>query len=130
MNQNFKLKFDQLKDNYSAEEEPSEEETNLENELYDSASHSRNICFVLADGKSLFLNYAYLISCEYTPEENKIDIIFTTHSIELKGIRLESLFQGLFFHAIKKIVGVEKRYDEVRDKLTSSINEIIVVKIE
>ena len=102
MSRDFKLKFDQTKRDYSSQEDSSShEEQDLQNDFYPHASNSRNICFVLLDGKSLFLNYAYLISCEYTTEENKIVLIFTTHTIELKGIRLETLFEGLFFNAVK-----------------------------
>ncbi len=43
-----------------------------ETENYATPSQVRNLCFVQPDGKRLFLNYAYLVSGEYSPETNTI----------------------------------------------------------
>ncbi|WP_298115539.1 hypothetical protein [Flavobacterium sp.] len=93
-------------------------------ENYSTTGHVRNLCFVQADGKRLFLNYAYLVSGEYSPEANTIKLVYTTHEITLKGRNLEGLFESLMAHVPRQIVAVEKRYKGIKDENSAMIYEI------
>lgn len=92
-----------------------------ETENYSTPSQVRNLCFVQPDGNRLFLNYAYLVAGEYSPEANKIKLIYTTHEITLIGRNLGELFESIMAHVPRQIVVVDKRYKGIRDN-----NEIIV----
>jgi hypothetical protein len=87
---------------------------------------SRNICFVVAPNRMIFLNYAYLISGEYKPDENTITLLFTSHSVTIKGIKLEALFYRLMDHAVKQLTAVDNRYNALQESNNSIINEIII----
>jgi hypothetical protein len=88
-------------------------------ENYSTTGHVRNLCFVQADGKRLFLNYAYLVSGQYSPEANTIRLVYTTHEITLKGRNLEGLFESLMAHVPRQIVAVDERYESL--KVTESV---------
>lgn len=97
-------------------------------ENYSTTGHVRNLCFVQTDGRRLFLNYAYLVSGEYSPEVNTIKLVYTTHEIMLKGRNLEGLFESLMGHVPRQIMAVEKRYDGTKEDSEIVVNEIIVKK--
>ena len=81
-------------------------------EFYESSGNAHNICFVLADGKHIFLNYSYLICGEYSESEESITLRFVTHNVYIKGYLLEQMFMKLFFNKVKKVTLVEERYLE------------------
>lgn len=85
----------------------------------------RNVCFVLLDGKHIFLNYNYLVAGEFFPEDNKIVLHFTTHGVTLKGHNLEKLYQDLIQHSPKFITAINDRYSGI-----SSNNIPLVTLIE
>jgi len=95
-----------------------------ETENYATPSQTRNLCFVQPDGRRLFLNYAYLVSGEYSPEANTIKLIYTTHEITLKGRNLEGLFEILMMHVPRQIVMLEKRYESISAE--SAVHEISI----
>lgn len=83
----------------------------------------RNICFILQDGKQIFLSYNYLIAAEYSPEDNLITLTFTTHKVELKGYNLQKLFEDLRQHFPKTIKEGNDRYKSITvDTLPLIIN--------
>ncbi len=118
MNHEFKLKYDELKDN-----DPSQKE---EDKNYFAPSSTRNVCFVQTDGKMLFLNYGYLISGEYLPNESLITLYFTSHTIILKGAKLESLYQDFFNHVPRLVICLDERYEEISENNTYTIHKIEV----
>jgi hypothetical protein len=73
----------------------------------------KNICFVLLDGKYIFLNYSYLVAGEFFPEESKITLHFTTHIITMQGRNLEYLYQDLMQHLPKIIIATDERYSGI-----------------
>lgn len=85
----------------------------------------KNVCFVLLDGKHIFLNYNYLVAGEFFPEENKIVLHFTTHVITLTGQKLEKLYQDFMQHLPKIIIATNDRYSGI-----SNGNSPIVTGIE
>ncbi len=77
---------------------------------HDSDAAMRKVTFAASDGTMLFLNYAYLVSGTYAPEEDAITLNFTTHVVTLKGHRLAGLFDSLTTQAPRQIAAVEERY--------------------
>ncbi len=99
-------------------------------ELYPTGGQTRNLCFVQLDGKRMFLNYAYLISGEYVPEENTITLAYTTHTVMLKGHRLESLYESLMEHQVQRISCTDKRYLATKEDGESVVTEIEISPVE
>lgn len=86
----------------------SESQNNIDK--YRKASRVRNICFAQLNGQSLFLNYAYLISGEYFPNESAIHLVFSTHRVILEGSNLKGLYEDLMMHLLRQITVQDKRY--------------------
>jgi hypothetical protein len=121
------LKFDKLNENNPEKrEEKTMPAAEKGIERYDTVGQVRNICFVELSGKQTFLNYAYLASAEFTPEENKIVLFFTSHTVLLKGTEMEELFEDLKTHNLKLIKCVDKRYEETLPKSKASVTEISI----
>lgn len=91
---------------------------------YASVGHVRNVCFKWLDGKSKFYNYAYLISGEFLPDANTINLIFTTDTVVLEGKNLLSLFENLMEHRPKFVECSNGRYAPI-----SNGNEAFVLSI-
>lgn len=130
MNQGFKLRFDQLRENDPTGTSP---ETGAGmNELYASPGHTRNVCLVWPDGRRTFLNYAYLVAGEFQPnsEQNLIRLSFSSHSVVLHGYGLEALFMALLDHLPRIIVATDPRYMLDEDKTKAVIVEITIEKNE
>lgn len=85
-------------------------------EHYDSPGNTRNICFIQTDGETEFLNYAYLVSCKFIPNENMIRLVFTTCTVEIKGQNLRELFKGIFNQTVQSVSVIEERYLAMREK--------------
>ncbi|MBU7569085.1 MAG: hypothetical protein KAF41_00385 [Flavobacterium sp.] len=85
----------------------------------------KNVCFVLLDGKHIFLNYNYLVAGEFFPEENKIMLHFTSHKVTIQGYNLEKLYHDLMQHTLKMIVAINERYREGLKENFSVVVEII-----
>ena len=125
MSQNFKLKFDELR-----EGKPTEKGDAVENtyETFDTPGHVRNLCFVWPDGRKKFLNYAYLVSGEYSPNDGSITLIFTTDTVVIKGSGLDGIFEALVNHLPMRICCKENRFIEVAINESFSILEIKILK--
>jgi len=121
----LKFKFHKDKENTNEQAQP---ESGKEIERYDTPAPVRNLSLVDGRGKQYFLNYAYLMTGEYSPEKGAITLTFTTHTVILKGNYLESLFEDLVRHLPRKIVCVMERYASVNEGEDALINEINVVK--
>lgn len=125
MNQKFKLKFEELWENDPSKKEAGEEKSK---QSFPSVSHARNLCIVWDDCKRIFLNYAYLISGELLPDDSAIVLTFTTHTVTLKGSRLDTLFEEFTGHLIKQIACTDERYNETLEGTETVVNEIEVIK--
>jgi hypothetical protein len=109
MSHGFKLRFDEMRESDPTNSDSSKQD---ENELfYQSSGHARNVCFVWANEKRLFLNYAYLVSGEFNPNEEKnlITLTFSSHTISLHGYNLETLFTSLMEHLPRLITETDSR---------------------
>jgi len=125
MSQNYKLKFDELWENDPTKKENGKEDGK---QSFPSHSHARNLCIAWEDGRKMFLNYAYLISGELQPEESIIVLLFTTHTVQITGSRLETLFEEFTVHLIKQIACTDERYNSTIEKDETIVNEITVIK--
>lgn len=118
MNRDFEFGFD----HFDKPQQRTPSNSPLPDE-YSTPSHTRNVCFVWLDGRMKFLNYAYLVSTDYLPDEGIISLTFTSEAIVLKGIRLQSLFEKLLFHLPLRIMCQDERYNQLKPD-SYCVNEI------
>ncbi|MCF0049538.1 hypothetical protein LXM25_05705 [Dyadobacter sp. LJ53] len=127
MNQDFKLRFDQMRNNNPTKPEP-EKPTEQEDKVAGVHGYGnvRNLCLVWPDGRQTFFNYAYLIRADFHPgdEFNTIHLGFSGQDITIKGYGLEALFAQLVDHLPQTITAIDPRYIPVE-----TANEIIVAGI-
>jgi hypothetical protein len=130
MNQGFKLRFDQLRENDPTD--PADGSGLLLIENYTTMGHTRNVCLVWPDGRRAFLNYAYLVVGEFEPndEKNVIRLGFSSHNVTLQGYSLESLFMALLDHLPRIITAIDPRYVLDEDKQKSVVTGIVLEKSE
>ena len=130
MSQSFRWKYNEMQ-NGDPTKQNDETERDVSEDRYIAPSYARNICFVLADGRRLFLNYGYLVSAEYLPEDGMIILSFTSHIVTLKGIHFEKLFYDLMQGYPRQIVYQDARYNDAEETDKPIVNEINVIsKIE
>ena len=130
MSQNFKDRYNQFlggdPGNRDDSGEAAEKKEHPYIDYYDQYQATRNICFIQRNGQRIFLNYNYLVSCEYIPEQNKIIAGFTTHTVTLTGLFLESLFRDMMQYLPREINSVDVRYNSIADTDQPVVNEIMV----
>ncbi|MEA5260313.1 hypothetical protein VB264_21115 [Arcicella aquatica] len=129
MSQDYKLRYDQIREGDPTKSNtpaPSKKDESME--VYQTASHARNLCLVWLDGKRMFFNYAYLVSGEYSAnsEKNIILLHFSSYSVQLQGYGLESVFMSILDHSPKIITMIDERY--VVDSPDSVVIDIHVEK--
>ena len=124
MNQSFRLRFDQLRENDPTSSAP---ETGT-NDFYSSPGYTRNVCLIWPDGKRAFLNYAYLMAGEFEPngEKNIIKLSFSSNHVTLKGYSLETLFMALLDHLPRLITATDARYVLGESQSNSVVVEILI----
>ena len=121
--------FDKLNKGNADKDNPQNSDTENGIEQFSTPGHVRNLCFVQPDGKRLFLNYAYLVSGEYKPEENIVVLTYTTHEITLKGRSLTDLYNSLMAHMLKQVVAIDKRYEATKETTEPIVFEIAITKV-
>jgi hypothetical protein len=115
-NPKFKLKYDQLRDGNPAKKlhENAIVNSGVEsnNQVYDSPGNTRNLCFSWPDNTRQFLNYTYLVSAKLNigNEINTITMMFTSHTVSIKGYNLELLFFELNNQIPSSLVQMNPRY--------------------
>lgn len=124
MSQDFKLKFDEMREGKPTDIEGGNE--NRSADLFDTPSNVRNLCFEWPDGRMKFINYAYLISGELN-SDNEIDLTFSTEKLKIVGKNLSLLFNQLTLHQIKLIKISESRYEFLSEShtLITSVNTVM-----
>ena len=100
-------------------------------QIYADDSHVRNLCFVWPDGRKIFFNYAYLVTCEYQPGDNLNSIVlgFSSHKVILQGYGLKKLFTELLDHLPRYIHQVDPRYAQT-EKAKTAVVTIINFEVE
>ncbi|MCR8561043.1 hypothetical protein KXD93_25525 [Mucilaginibacter sp. BJC16-A38] len=122
MSQNFKLKFDEMR-----ESKPTGETESAQSGIHESFSNPgnvRNLCFVWPDGRMKFLNYAYLISAEYRPNDGTIVMVYTTDTVMMVGSGLRELFLKFLSHLPMKVECADPRYNLTDEHDSCIINDI------
>ncbi|RYC66971.1 hypothetical protein [Spirosoma sordidisoli] len=124
MNQSFKLRFDQMRDNNPTSDNISLAEIDSD---YHAPGHARNLCLVWPDGRKVFLNYAYLIEAEFDvgSEKNIIRLNFSAHNVLLQGYGLDRLFMELLDHLPRIIKAADERYT-IETEESAIITNIVV----
>lgn len=125
MNQNFSDRLGELLDNKQANFDSS---AGSDSSRYAGEGNGRYLCFVWTDKAMQFLNYSYLVSCRYTPEENIIILWFTTHVVNIKGLRLRSLFNDLMQQLPRIITCTDNRYNSLENG-EALVNEIEITEL-
>lgn len=106
MDRDFKLKFDDFKDNHSTEQGNDDKTT----DQYPSSGHVRHIVFVWPENRMQSFNYSYLVTQSYDAAKSTIIMEFTSHTVEIKGVRLDGLFYELVAQIPKYIRIKTERY--------------------
>jgi hypothetical protein len=123
MSHDFRLKFDEIKQN---DPTSTENNNNSNTQEYSSPGHVRNIDFVWPDGKREFLNYAYLVNAKYDPE-GSITLAFTSDTVVINGSGLNQLYDGILHQLTKSVFCLDPRYESLNaDGLL--VREIIITK--
>ena len=93
--------------------------------------NSRTICFELHDGALIALNYAYLTVWKCNKDGDVIELVFTTHTVTLKGYNLRPLFEILLLQLPVKIKVRDVRYDTRTTPVDgeTGVLEIIVLAV-
>lgn len=114
MNQKYKDKYEELRNNDLGTKQSSDDATTKEDDSYATPGNVRNIGFVWEDGSRVFLNYAYLISSELKidGEANILTLTFTTNTVKLKGYKLEELYEEVFVQKIRVVSISNRRYSD------------------
>lgn len=121
----LRYKFDKLNEN---DPEKKESQGSTDIERFDAPANVRNLCLVPLSGKMLFLNYSYLMSGEYSPDDGTITLTFTTHTVTLKGKNLENLFVDFVNHMPKIVSCVDERYAGTKGENETIVTELITTK--
>lgn len=127
MNQKFKDKFEELRNNDPSKKD-GEKTDSQDNEHYDTPGNSRMLSFAWPDGRKLFLNYAYLVSGELTEAEetSTITLTFTSQTITLKGYALETMFSDIIQQKLKIVTETNPRYASPEKGEKAVILEILL----
>lgn len=126
MSHDSELNFRKMQEN-----DPTSKENNAESITnYAVAGNVRNITFIWQDGKKQSLNYSYLVSCEYIPDDNTITMLFTTQIVILKGVKLSGLFDALVAQLPESITCIDARYNSTIEDKMSIVNEIVIQKLQ
>ena len=128
MSQEFKSKFDRMLDNDPTEPAPGDDGGAIKADYYPGIGHTRHLGMVWPDGRRLFLNYSYLVSCEFMPTNNVITLAFTTHEVAVKGVRLDLLFDELMSQLPRLLRCTDARYNQTLEADQYAINDIKVEK--
>ena len=128
MSLSFKSNMEEMRENDPTNEQAMETD-NKASENYDTPGRVRNLCFVWPDGRMKFMNYAYLISSEYSPNECEIILTFAAEIIIIKGADLKPLFTNILDQIPKFICYAMERYQQLSNNLSYTVKEIVVNKL-
>lgn len=120
----LKYKFDK------ANEENQQPESQSEIERYDISATIRSLDVVNSKGVHYSFNYSFLMTAEYSPQENKITLFFNTHIIFISGRNLEALYGDISVHSVKRIICSDKRYSSVKREQDAFVEDIALHQID
>lgn len=129
MNQKFKLRFDQMRENN--QEQPSTSTPTKEQEGHYSG-HVFNLCIELVNGNHIGFEYAYLQSQDFdqSGDENVIKLNFTSARVTLYGFSLKSLAMDLLRHIPEFIKVIDSRYIPTYDSKEGLVTKVVIEEKE
>lgn len=110
MNQNYKLRIDQLRESKPTHPDGGDEQEGLSH--YPDSGYARNLRFKWPNGKQYFLSYSHLEDGEFDPlgEKNTINLFLSSKTVIIKGYALEELYESLSDYLPKVIEIIDERY--------------------
>lgn len=128
MSQNFNDRFSQFMSGNATQQNDSgiTDKTHPDIDYYTHNNGVRNVCFILLNDNRIFLNYGYLVSCEFMQEKNEITMGFTTHTVKLRGVYLLELFEDFQMHLPRVIRAKSERYNVIGNDKIPIVNKIDV----
>lgn len=124
MSQNFRFRSDDFEENDIGQDVRNSGDGHVQSYLTDGTV--RNISFVLPNGESEFLNYAYLVSVKCSVAEDQLILKFTSETVILRGMRLKALYSSLMHQHPMEITCQDARYNATVDPNLPIVNEIII----
>jgi hypothetical protein len=131
MNQKYKDKYEELRNNDTSNHQNTEfQSSEIIYDTYDEPSIIRTITFEWLDGRMLFLNYSYLVSCEFSAsdQENSIVLNYTSQKVTIVGHQLKEIFVNISSNKIRTLRQSNPRYHDLDQ--TIFINEISVFELK
>lgn len=118
----FRLKYDQMRDN-----DPSDENAREHIQCYEQPAYERKVSFIQLDGKRASIGYVFLTFSEYHPDMNKIILYFTKRTVMLTGVNLAKLFDDFDLQLPRKVYCVEERYNRLEEGEKPIVNKIEIM---
>ncbi|MBA4853455.1 hypothetical protein [Emticicia sp. BO119] len=121
MSQNYKLRFDQMKENNPGQSgSTSQDDTSA---FYASEGSIRNFCLVWKDGNMDDFPYSYVVHTQFRigQEKNTMIIELPSKLITLFGYGLTSLFLAFKKQLPQFIYQVDERYAEEAETVVTEI---------
>jgi len=121
MSQNYKLRFDQMKENSPGQSgSASQEDTSA---FYTSEGSIRNFCLVWKDGNMDDFPYSYVVHTQFRigEEKNMMIIELPSKLITLSGYGLTTLFLAFKKQLPQFIYQIDERYAEEAETVVTDI---------
>ncbi|RYU92679.1 hypothetical protein [Emticicia agri] len=121
MSQNYKLRFDQMKENNPGQSDSESQENDPT--YYSGEGSIRNFCLVWKDGNMDDFPYSYVVHTQFRISEEKNTMIIELPSklITLSGYGLTSLFLAFKKQLPQFIYQVDERYGEEAEMVVTDI---------
>lgn len=121
MNRNYKLHFDQIKENNPAQ--PGSEPQSAESTNYATEGSIRNFCLVWKDGNMDDFPYSYVVHTKFRKSDTKNSIIIILPSIliTLSGYGLHTLFLAFKKQLPQFIYQIDERYVDKQETVVTDI---------
>lgn len=129
MSYNYKSRLDDYLSGNPTKKSP-EDENNTIVYYEQNPNEAKDICFVLLNGRQTSLEYNYLISRDYIPEQNIIVLNFTTHEITLNGHNLEKLFNDLRQNLPQTVTVIDERYIGISQENAPVVTDIKIERVK
>jgi len=123
MNQSFKLKSSEMRQNNVVEKQTSKSGQNYK--TFDDEASVRKLVIELIDGTIEILDYAYFMRARYSPLDGSITLIYTWGSVILQGERLRLLIRDFDCNLPKEIICNDKRYNQLAKSNDFVVNALL-----
>lgn len=121
MSQNYKLRFDQMKENNPAQS--GLESQNDGSAFFPNEGNMRNFCLVFKEGNMRAFPYAYIVdyTFEIGQEKNKVILELPSKLITLSGYGLTTLYLAFLKQLPQFIYQIDERYADQGESVVTDI---------